>query len=115
MGFMEIAVTARHFKASPELRDHAYDAAQKLGKFYDNIIKVEVILIGDQHKDHAISVEFIAQVDDHTLVVREHSSDFSKCIHDCAEKIIRQLRKLKTKHTRDLHAKKVLLTDEEYI
>ncbi|MCS6808373.1 MAG: ribosome-associated translation inhibitor RaiA [Bacteroidota bacterium] len=94
---MEIKVTARHFDAKPSLKEEAIAAAKKFERFYNNIISTEVILSFERTKDSAKTAEFIVHVHDHTLVAKESSEDFFKSLHDGAEKMIRQLNKLKTK------------------
>lgn len=94
---MEIKITARHFDAKPGLREAAMEAAKKLERFHSNIISTEIILSYEKPQDSVKIAEFIVHVNDHTLVVKEHSNDFHKSIHDAADKIVRQLGKLKTK------------------
>jgi ribosomal subunit interface protein len=96
---MEFKFTARHFDAKPDLREAAADAAAKLQRFYANIVSTEVILSYEKaHANDSIKVaEFIVHVQDHTLVAKEESGDYYKSLHDGAEKIVRQLTKLKTK------------------
>ncbi|MBD1207567.1 MAG: ribosome-associated translation inhibitor RaiA [Ignavibacteria bacterium] len=94
---MEIKVTARHFDAKPALREEAITFAQKFEKFYSNIISTEVILSFERMHDSVKIAEYIVHVQDHTLVAKESSEDFSKSLHEGAEKMIRQLNKLKTK------------------
>ena len=94
---MEIKVTARHFDAKPVLREDAINAAKKFEKFYNHIISTEVILSFEKMHDSIKTAEFVVHVHDHTLVAKESSEDFSKSLHEGAEKMIRQLNKLKTK------------------
>jgi ribosomal subunit interface protein len=94
---MEIKVTARHFDAKPTLREEAISAARKLEHYYGNIVSTEVILSLERMHDSIKVAEFVVHVHDHTLVAKESSDDFSKSLHDGAEKMIRQLGKLKTK------------------
>jgi putative sigma-54 modulation protein len=94
---MEIKVTARHFDAKPSLREEAISAAKKFERFYNNIISTEIILSFEKMHDSVKTAEFVVHVHDHTLVAKETSEDFSKSIHDGAEKMVRQLTKLKTK------------------
>ncbi len=94
---MEIKFTARHFDAKTDLREAALEAAKKLERFYANIVSTEIILSFEKMHDSVKTAEFIVHVSDHTLVSKEHSDDFLKSIHDGAEKMVRQLTKLKTK------------------
>ncbi len=94
---MEVMVTARHFKASPELREEATKAARKFERFYDGIIRTEIVLANEKAAEPPNKVEFVVHITDHTLVVKEEGEEFEKLIHDASEKIVRQIRKLKTK------------------
>jgi ribosomal subunit interface protein len=94
---MEIKITARHFDAKPALREAAEEAAKKLQRFHSNIISTEIILSFERMRDSVKIAEFIVHVNEHTLVAKEESGDFYKSVHDGAEKMIRQLGKLKTK------------------
>jgi putative sigma-54 modulation protein len=94
---MEITVTARHFDAKSTLREDAINAAKKLEHYYNNIISTEVILSFERMQDTIKVAEFVVHVQDHTLVAKESSDSFSKSLHNSAEKMIRQLGKLKTK------------------
>jgi putative sigma-54 modulation protein len=96
---MEFKFTARHFDAKPDLREAASEAASKLQRFYNNIVSTEVILSYEKiHSNDSVKIaEFIVHVNDHTLVAKEESNDYYKSLHDGAEKIVRQLNKLKTK------------------
>ena len=100
---MEIKFTARHFKAAPELQQEAIDSGRNFEKFYEGIISVEVILAEESSRENLKSVEYIVYVQDHTIVAKEATDDYFKSINAAAEKVVRQLRKLKTRATRDLH------------
>lgn len=100
---MEIKFTARHFKASPELQQEASDNARNFEKFYDGIISVEIILAEESARENLKTAEFILYVQDHTVVAKETTEDYYKSINAAAEKVVRQLRKLKTRATKDLH------------
>lgn len=100
---MEIKFTARHFKASPELQQEAIDNARNFEKFYDGIISVEIILVEESSRENLKTAEYIVYVQDHTIVAKESQEDYYKAIHAASDKVVRQLRKLKTKANKDLH------------
>lgn len=100
---MEIKFTARHFKATPELQQEAIDNARNFEKFYDNIIDVEIVLSPEAGRENLKAAEFIVYVQDHTVIAKETTDDYYKSLHAAAEKVVRQLRKLKTKATKNLH------------
>lgn len=99
---MVVKVTARGFKADDTTREFAEETAQKFLKFSDDVTKVEVILSEENTKDHQKSCEYILSVKGNgSLVVKEMSHEISKAIHDAGEKVVRQLRKLRTKDAPD--------------
>ncbi len=100
---MEIKFTARHFKAAPELQQEAIDSAHNFEKFFEGIISVEIILVEESSRENLKSAEYIVYVQDHTIVAKEATEDYYKSINAAAEKVVRQLRKLKTRATKDLH------------
>lgn len=86
-------ITFRHLKSKPELFDAATESTQKFEKFYDGIISTNVEFIADVNN----IVEFTVKVNGNTLVVKESSDDFLKSLKEGEDKMIRQLRKWKTK------------------
>ncbi len=96
---MDIKLTARHFKLADGLREEATKAAQKFERFYDNIISTEVIFLDESTAENPKTVEYIVRIDEHTLVAKEQGEDFVKLIHESSDKIIRQIRKIKTRQS----------------
>ncbi len=90
---MKTQVTFRHLKSEPELHDAAIDAAASFEKYHDGIISTDIIF----SNDHSKSVEFTVRVKGDTLVAKEDSGDFMKSLNEASDKMIRQLRKLKTR------------------
>ena len=90
---MQTQVTFRHLKSRPELHDAAIDAADKFVKFYDQITNTNVEFIAESKN----IVEFKVHVHGNTLVVRESSEDFMKSLNLAEDKMVRQLRKHKSK------------------
>ncbi|MBL7998440.1 MAG: ribosome-associated translation inhibitor RaiA [Candidatus Kapabacteria bacterium] len=98
---MKLNVTARHFKARPEVNDAVESAVQNITHFHDGIISTDVIL--DKHEVDC-SVEFIVHISGKTIVAKEHADDFAKAIHGAQDNIIRQIRKHKTKAEKAIHS-----------
>ncbi len=94
---MKLKITARHFTARQTLREEAKLAAEKIGKFNDRIVSCEIIFSNEKNTEPVHSAEIIVHVDHTTLVVKEEGADFSKYLQYATEKVIRQLRKVKTK------------------
>ena len=90
---MQTQVTFRHLKVRPDLHDAAVESATKFEKFYDGIIStdVEFMIDGDN------IVEFKVNVQGNTLIARERSDNFTRSLNNASNKMVRQLKKLKTK------------------
>ena len=87
-------VTFRHFNGQhPELREMAIDHANGFEKFFDNIISTNVEFINESEKTVYIKVH----VQGNTLFAKEGSDDFKKSLGIASDKMVRQLKKWKTK------------------
>jgi len=96
---MNISITARKFKALDSLKEFVNDEVLSLEKFYDEIMKAEVVL-SFQHNQNSIKVaEIMLTVPGQVLKASEETEDFKKSVTACVEKLGRQLDKLKTKRT----------------
>jgi len=91
---MRVNITARHYKTSERLKEHATQEVQKLDKFYEGIISCEVIL--DSQKLEQIT-EIIIHVQGNRLTAVEKSEDIYKSIDLAVAKLERQLKKYKGK------------------
>lgn len=91
---MRISFTARHFKSSERLKDFATDEVQRLKKYYDDILDVEIIL--DYVKQEQVA-EIVAKVFGQRLAVAEKSEDMYKSITLAVDKMERKLLKYKEK------------------
>jgi len=94
---MDIHFTARRFKAHQELRDHALSSIKKLDRFYDGIVRSDIIL-SFEHKPNSTKIaEINLRVFGTLLSAKEKSEDFHKSIDLALEKLERQLERVKTK------------------
>lgn len=94
---MHVHVTARRFKAHKTLRDHASHGVSRLAKFYDGILRGDVILSYEKSTNSLKRAEITLQVHGTVLTAMEKSDDFIKSIDQAIEKIERQLSKYKTR------------------
>ena len=78
---MIFTITARHFKAWPELQETLQTKADYFAKAHPQVTSTEVIL----SEEHDKEVEFIVHVNNHVLSAKD--------------KMIAQLRKLKEKQS----------------
>ncbi len=94
---MDIHFTARKFRAHKDVRDHAIEEVRKLDKFYDGIVRGDVILSYERSMASVKTAEINLHVYGTVLSAREHSDDFHKSIGLAVEKLERQLSKYKSK------------------
>lgn len=94
---MDVHFTARKFRARKELKAHAIASVQKLDKFYDGIVRADVILSFERATVSVKTVEINVQVQRVTLAAKEHSEDYLKSLDLAINKLERQLTKYKTK------------------
>lgn len=92
---MIFTITARHFKAWPELQETLETKANLFAKAHPQVTSTEVIL----SEEHDKEVEFIVHVNNHVLSSKDSGFDFDKAIHSATDKMIAQLRKLKEKQS----------------
>ena len=92
---MQTHVTFRHMKGHhPNLAQEAEELVQSFEKYYEGIVSANVEFLNEAEK----SVQFTVHIQGSTLVAREASDDFGKSLNLAADKIVRQLKKWKTKH-----------------
>jgi len=94
---MEIHFTARKFRAHTDVRNHAIDEVKKLDKYYDGIVRSDIILSYERSVASVKTAEINLHVFGTVLSAREQSDDFHKSIGLAVEKLERQLSKYKTK------------------
>lgn len=99
---MRINLSARHFKASKNLKDFAQDEVMRLKKYYDGIIDCEVVL--DKQKENR-SCELAVKVYGNTLIASETTNDHYKSIVRAVDKVEQQLRRYKDKLKRPRESK----------
>lgn len=94
---MDIHFTARRFKAHQEFRDHALSSLKRLDRYYDGIVRCDVILSFERKPNSIKAAEIILHVNKSVLSAKEKSEDFKKSIDLAVEKVERQLEKYKSK------------------
>jgi len=91
---MRINISARHFRASDNLKEFTQDEAMRLKKYYDGIIDCSIVL--DKQKDNR-SCEMKLKVYGSTLAASEETDDHYKSVVGAVDKMEQQLRKYKSK------------------
>ena len=99
---MRIAVTARRFKLSEDLKQYAENEVVRLTKYYEPIIDVDVILSWEKQDRIA---EVNTSVNGTVLSAHERSEDMRKSIDGAVGKLERQLKKYKERHRGFEHQK----------
>ena len=94
---MDMHFTARRFKAHQDVRDHALSSIKKLDKYYDGIVRADIVL-SYEHKPNSTKIaEVMLRVHGTLLTAKEKSDDFHKSIDLCIDKLGRRLDRYKTK------------------
>ncbi|HEY4613358.1 MAG TPA: ribosome-associated translation inhibitor RaiA [Bacteroidota bacterium] len=94
---MRTTVTSRHFKAHDTLLEYAERAAEKLERFYDGIVKCEMILKFEKTRNSDKIAEVIVSVYGAKLTAKAHSDDFFQSVDSAIKKVLVQLKKYKAK------------------
>ena len=92
---MLVTLSTRHMDVTPPLKSYAEQKASKLGRYYDRIQEIEVIL--DAGKD-STRVEVIVNAEHKNMFIAHHDEgDAYACIDACVDKLERQLSEHKKK------------------
>ncbi len=94
---MQFHFTARKFKAHATLREQASDAVMRLPKYYDGIVRGDVVLGYERSSNSIKWAEVSVHVHGNILTAREKSEDFAKSLELAIAKLERQLTKYKSK------------------
>ena len=95
---MKTQIVFRHLKSNPELNDAAMEEAKNLEKYYDGITSTIIEFTNETETEKV--VEFTVQVQGNTLVSSESSDNFQKSLSEAADKMVRQIKKWKTKNSK---------------
>jgi putative sigma-54 modulation protein len=99
---MKIHVTCRHFKGHDTLSEYAERTVGELERFYDGIIKADVILSYEKARNSIKIAEVSLSVFNATLTGVGKSEDFFKSMDAATSKVLIQLKKYKEKlHSKD--------------
>lgn len=94
---MDIKITARHFKPNELLREYAHDAVKKLERYYDGIVKSEIVLSFERTRNSLKVAEIHLTVYGTLLKAVQKSDDYQKSVDAAVAKLERQLVKYKGK------------------
>lgn len=96
---MNISITSRKFKARDTLKDFITDEVKALTKYNEDILNADVILSFQNTKDSIKKAEITLQVPGQKFFAAGETDDFEKSVSSTVEKLIRQLKTLKSKRT----------------
>lgn len=94
---MQKQITARHFDASPTLREYASERLNKLERFYDGITHAHVVLFEDGSIQSNKTAEITVGVYRQRLAVTNVGTTHEEAIDQCIADLRRQLLKYKDK------------------
>jgi putative sigma-54 modulation protein len=110
---MNFTLTARHFKAHDTLKEFAEAQIEKLTKYYDGIIKSEIILSFDKPPISVKYAEVIVKINNHhTFTAKDQSEHFELSIEKAVEKVEAQIKKYKDK-LKPVHTEKIQSEEAE--
>jgi putative sigma-54 modulation protein len=99
---MIVTVASRHMEVSPALKTYAEQKVNKLEKYDDRILGIEVIF--DAGNKDQIRVEMIVKAQhNNTFVAHHDQGDAYGCIDGCVVKLERQLSEHKDKYRNRKH------------
>ena len=91
---MNLTTTARHFEADPALLEHIEERLRRLKRYFDQILKVDVIMSVEKFRHIA---EVNVHVNGHDFNAKEESEDMFTSVDNSAKSLERQIKKFKAK------------------
>lgn len=90
---MQVTIVGRHGDVSQHVKDYMTSKLDKLPRFYDRVMYIEVIVDGQPPRN---TVELVVSVAKHReFVAKETGKDVFPCFDLCLDKIERQLNRHK--------------------
>jgi putative sigma-54 modulation protein len=94
---METHFTARKFRAHKDIKTQALASVKRLDKFYDGIVRCDIILSFERTSNSVKTAEINLHVHGTMLAAKEKSEEFLKSVDLAVGKLERQLAKYKTR------------------
>lgn len=92
---MDITINARHMDITDSIREYVQEKAEKLSRFFDRIVNVEIIMDMDSGSP---LVEIVVNASHNSTFVGKHrGEDMYGCIDRAIHKVEEQLRRHKDK------------------
>lgn len=96
---MNVSITARKFKAHDSLKQFVRDELTSLKKYNDDILSADVKLSFQNPTNSLKIADITVSIPGQILNATDHSDDFKKSITASVEKLIKQLKTVKSKRT----------------
>jgi putative sigma-54 modulation protein len=110
---MDMTVTGRHVDVTPAIREYAVKKLDHIGIDFPRVLSAHYILEVDKFRHIA---ELVLQCGNHiTIEAREVSEDLYASIDRVVDKVMRQMRKYKTKMQRHRPRKAVAFHVDEHV
>jgi putative sigma-54 modulation protein len=110
---MDMTVTGRHVDVTPAIREYAAKKLDHIGIDFPRVLSAHYILEVDKFRHIA---ELVLQCGNHiTIEAREVSEDLYASIDRVVDKVMRQMRKYKTKMQRHRPRKAVAFHVDEHV
>jgi putative sigma-54 modulation protein len=97
--YMNVTITARKFKARESLKTFISNEVNSLLKYNDDILDADVILSYQNSKESVKVAEIILRIPGQSFNATDFSDDFEKSVSSTVEKLVRQLKTLKSKRS----------------
>lgn len=107
---MQITITARHFHLTDAIRDHVESGMERIERYFDNIINVQVVLKLEKDRNYAEIVLHVPKNDFKTEAVE---SNMYLAIDNAIDKMEVQVKKLKGKWSD--HKRKSLKESSQFV
>jgi putative sigma-54 modulation protein len=91
---MNRTITARHFKLNDDLKSYVEEKAQKLERYYDNILDMDIVLGWEKLTRYT---ELRINVYNKQIVIKEVSDEIRKSFDLALNRAERQLKRYKEK------------------
>jgi putative sigma-54 modulation protein len=91
---MNLKITARRFKMQDDLKAYVEEKVQKLNRYYDNILDIDVVLGWEKLNRYT---ELRINVYSKQIVIKEVSDEIRKSFDVALDRAERQLKKYKDK------------------
>lgn len=96
---MNVSITARKFKAHDSLKQYVRDEVTSLNKYNEDILSADVKLSFQNPTNSVKIADITVSIPGQILNATDHSDDFKKSITASVEKLIKQLKTVKSKRT----------------